>query len=153
MSIFRRETPSESSANPPESTSGSSPRRRLTHIAAGTRLHGEISGATEVLVDGEVAGEVRVEAPVVVGTDGVVEGPIAAPVVRVGGRVVGDVQATDRVEVLATGGLEGNISAPRVVISEGAFFKGRIEMTKTSPPPKTEKAEQGRQGHQGQQGQ
>jgi cytoskeletal protein CcmA (bactofilin family) len=132
MSIFRRETASESPAEP---TSGSSPKRRLTHIAAGTRLQGEISGATEVLVDGEVAGEVRVGAPVVVGVDGVVEGPIAAPVVRVGGRVVGDVQATDRVEVLATGGLEGNISAPRVVISEGAFFKGRIEMTKAKEPP------------------
>jgi len=143
MSIFRRETPAESNAHSgatAESSSGSSPRRRLTHIAAGTRLEGEISGATEVLVDGEVAGQVRVEAPVVVGADGVVEGPIAAPVVRVGGRVVGDVLATDRVEVLATGGLEGNISAPRVVVSEGAFFKGRIEMTKAqespaAPPP------------------
>ncbi|HEV7506615.1 MAG TPA: polymer-forming cytoskeletal protein [Thermoanaerobaculia bacterium] len=145
MSIFRRETTSESPPSlggPSESTSGSSPKRRLTHIAAGTRLQGEISGATEVLVDGEVAGQVRVEAPVVVGTEGVVEGPITAPVVRVGGRVVGDVQATDRVEVLATGGLEGNISAPRVVISEGAFFKGRIEMTKAkeSPPPKAKPA-------------
>jgi cytoskeletal protein CcmA (bactofilin family) len=137
MSIFRRETTSDSPAGsgaPAESASGSSPKRRLTHIAAGTRLHGEISGATEVLVDGEVAGEVRVEAPVVVGAEGVVEGPISAPAVRVGGRVVGDVQATDRVEVLATGSLEGNISAPRVVISEGAFFKGRIEMTKSKDP-------------------
>jgi cytoskeletal protein CcmA (bactofilin family) len=137
MSIFRREPPSESTAGsggPAESVSGSSPKRRLTHIAAGTRLKGEISGSTEVLVDGEVAGEVRVEAPVVVGAEGVVEGPISAPVVRVGGRVMGDVQATDRVEVLATGGLEGNISAPRVVISEGAFFKGRIEMTKAKEP-------------------
>jgi cytoskeletal protein CcmA (bactofilin family) len=130
MSIFRRETTSESPGGSSESASGSSPKHRLTHIAAGTRLQGEISGATEVLVDGEVAGQVRVEAPVVVGAEGVVEGPISAPAVRVGGRVVGDVQATDRVEVLATGGLEGNISAPRVVISEGAFFKGRIEMTK-----------------------
>jgi cytoskeletal protein CcmA (bactofilin family) len=137
MSIFRREPPSESSSgsgSPAESASGSSPKRRLTHIAAGSRLQGEISGATEVLVDGEVAGQVRVEAAVVVGAEGVVEGPISAPVVRVGGRVVGDIQATDRVEVLATGGLEGNISAPRVVISEGAFFKGRIEMTKAREP-------------------
>ena len=120
----------------------SAQRHRLTHIAAGTRLHGEVSGATELLVDGEVAGEVRVDAPVIVGAEGVVEGPISAPVVRVGGRVVGDITATDRVEVLATGGLEGNISAPRVVISEGAFFKGRIEMTKAkeSQPAKSKSA-------------
>jgi cytoskeletal protein CcmA (bactofilin family) len=144
MSIFRRETtaPSTSGSGGHAEAAGSSPNRRLTHIAAGTRLQGEISGSTELLVDGEVAGQVRVDASVVVGVEGVVEGPISAPVVRVGGRVVGDIMATDRVEVLATGGLEGNISAPRVVISEGAFFKGRIEMTKAkeSRPPKSKPA-------------
>ncbi|HSS77457.1 MAG TPA: polymer-forming cytoskeletal protein [Thermoanaerobaculia bacterium] len=142
MSIFRRETtaPSAAGSGGSAEASGSAQRHRLTHIAAGTRLHGEVSGATELLVDGEVAGEVRVDAPVIVGADGVVEGPISAPAVRVGGRVVGDITATDRVEVLATGGLEGNISAPRVVISEGAFFKGRIEMTKAKEPPPAKKA-------------
>src|SRR4051794_39242317 len=98
MSIFRRETPSAAPAGgsgPPDS--------RHTHIAPGTRLRGEIGGATEVLVEGEVVGEVRVDALVIVGTDGVIEGPVTAPVVRVGGRVIGDINASDRVEVLATG--------------------------------------------------
>ncbi|HEX3553670.1 MAG TPA: polymer-forming cytoskeletal protein [Thermoanaerobaculia bacterium] len=125
MPLFRRETPSASLAST-VGASDSAPQHRLTLIATGTRLHGEVSGATEVLVEGEVVGEVRVDAPVIVGADGVVEGPISAPVVRVGGRVVGAIEATDRVEVLATGSVEGNITAPRVVISEGAFFKGRI---------------------------
>ena len=124
MPIFRRETPSASPA-----VASGPPNSRHTHIAAGTRLRGEVGGATEVLVDGEVVGEVRVEAPVIVGTDGVIEGPVTAPVVRVGGRVTGDVLASDRVEVLATGSVEGNITAPRIVIAEGAFFKGRVEMT------------------------
>ncbi|HEX4966041.1 MAG TPA: polymer-forming cytoskeletal protein [Thermoanaerobaculia bacterium] len=131
MSIFRREplSPSPVAAAAGDSPAVSSGKHRVTHIAAGTRLHGEVSGATEVLVEGEVVGEVRVGAPVVVGADGVVEGPVSAPVVRVGGRVTGPVQATDRIEVLATGSVEGNVSAPRVVIAEGAFFKGRVEMT------------------------
>ncbi len=137
MSIFRRETPSASLAGS-AAASDSAPQRRLTHIAAGTRLHGEVSGATEVVVEGEVVGELRVDAPVVVGVDGVVEGPISAPVVRVGGRVVGPIEATDRVEVLATGCVEGNISAPRIVISEGAFFKGRVEMTGEKGRPQPE---------------
>ena len=138
MPLFRRETPSASHAGA-VGASESAPQRRLTLIAAGTRLQGEVSGATEVLVEGEVVGELRVDAAVTVGADGVVEGPISAPVVRVGGRVVGPIQATDRVEVLATGSVEGNISAPRVLIAEGAFFKGRVEMTgdkgRDSSPP------------------
>ena len=48
--------------------------------------------------------------------------------VGIAGRVVGDVTASDRVEVAPTGSLEGNVAAPRIVISEGAFFKGRVEM-------------------------
>ena len=133
MSIFRRDNgPASASASggPSESPSSSlSQKRRLTHIAPGTLVQGTIAGPTELLIEGEVQGEIRVDALVMIGGDGAVEGPISAPVVRVGGRVVGDVRASDRVEVAASGSLEGDISAPRVVIAEGAFFKGRVEMT------------------------
>ncbi len=136
MSIFRREStppsPGSSSAGSPEASlsqlSHAANKRRLTHIAQGTCLTGEVTGATELLVEGEVRGEVRVGSTVTVGAEGVVEGPITAPVVRVGGRVVGKVVATDRVEVSPSGSLEGDIVAPRVVIAEGAFFKGKVEM-------------------------
>ncbi|HSF42626.1 MAG TPA: polymer-forming cytoskeletal protein [Thermoanaerobaculia bacterium] len=133
MSIFRREngpaSPTASSGGSSESPASASQKRRLTHIAPGTLVQGTVSGPTELLIEGEVQGEIRVDSLVMIGGDGAVEGPISAPVVRVGGRVVGDVRASDRVEVAASGSLEGDISAPRVVIAEGAFFKGRVEMT------------------------
>jgi len=100
----------------------------MTHIAPGTRVVGQLTGPTELLIEGEVEGEVRVDAAVMIGADGVVKGPILANVVRVGGRVEGNVQATERVEVAPSGTLEGDITAPRVIIAEGAFFKGRVEM-------------------------
>jgi cytoskeletal protein CcmA (bactofilin family) len=137
MSIFRREStppsPGASAAGSSEAShsahsASSANKRRLTHIAQGTRLTGEVTGATELLVEGELRGEVRVDSTVTIGADGVVEGPITAPVVRVSGRVVGNVLATDRVEVFPSGYLEGDIAAPRVVIAEGAFFKGKVEM-------------------------
>jgi cytoskeletal protein CcmA (bactofilin family) len=129
MSIFRRETtPSTPVSGGSAEPSHSSQKRRLTHIAAGTRLAGGVTGGTELLIDGEIAGEVRIDAMVTVGAEGVVTGPIVAPVVRIGGRVVGSVMASDRVEVSPSGSLEGDISAPRVVISEGAFFKGVVDM-------------------------
>jgi len=131
MSIFRREsTPPAPGSGAPEASQSthSANKRRLTHIAPGTRLTGEVTGGTELLVEGEIRGEVRVDSTVTVGADGVVEGPISAPVVRVSGRVVGSVVATDRVEVSPLGSIEGDIAAPRVVIAEGAFFKGKVEM-------------------------
>lgn len=128
MPIFRRDNASSSPGGTPEPTSFSQ-KRRLTHVAPGTRLRGEVTGATELLIDGEVEGEVRVEAVVTVGAEGAVHGPITAPVVRVAGRVVGNVLAADRVEVSPTGSLEGDVAAPRIVVSEGAFFKGQVAMT------------------------
>ena len=136
MSIFRRESgtsPTTSSSGPGEtsspmpSPSGPS-RRRVTHIAPGSRVQGELTGPTELLIEGEVEGEVRVESVVVIGAEGLVQGPITAQTVRVSGKVVGNVQATERVEIAPAGSVEGDIAAPRVVIAEGAFFKGRVEM-------------------------
>ncbi|HVS00649.1 MAG TPA: polymer-forming cytoskeletal protein [Thermoanaerobaculia bacterium] len=129
MSIFRRDTSGSASVSSPSvpSSEPSSQRRRVTLIAAGSRIRGEVTGASELLVEGEVEGEIRIDSVVVVGAEGVVRGPIAAQTVRIGGRVIGSVHA-DRVEVSVSGSLEGDIVAPRIVIAEGAFFKGRVEM-------------------------
>ena len=44
------------------------------------------------------------------------------------GEVVGNITADDKVEVAATGSLRGDIVAPRVVLADGAKFKGSIDM-------------------------
>jgi cytoskeletal protein CcmA (bactofilin family) len=141
MSIFRRE-PVGSDPAAPASPAGPPQGRMPTRIAPGTRVLGEITGATELVVDGEVEGSIRVETTVTVGPEGRVQGPIAARVVRVGGRVAGDVRGGERVELLPTGSLEGNITAPRMAIGEGAFFKGRVEM---QSPGDTSQADQVRE--------
>lgn len=143
MPIFRRAPaagPSNSSAS---SAAGDAlaPARQsaVTVLASGTRLEGKVTGTTEVQIEGEVAGEVRVEAVVVVGAGGVVLGPVHGSVVRVTGQVTGNVTAADRVEVSASGSVEGDIAAPRVMIAEGAFFRGKIEM-RSHPNPESRRA-------------
>jgi cytoskeletal protein CcmA (bactofilin family) len=98
-------------------------------VAPGTKVVGKVSGAAEVVVEGELEGEIRVDGGAVIGTGGTVRGEISARTVRVGGKVFGNIRGAERVEVLASGALEGDVSAPRVVIAEGAFFKGKVEMT------------------------
>jgi|HubBroStandDraft_3_1064219.scaffolds.fasta_scaffold03921_5 cytoskeletal protein CcmA (bactofilin family) len=103
-------------------------QRQGTYIAPGTRIEGKLAGSAELWIDGEVHGEVLADAGVAVGRTGVVVGPLTAPVVRIEGRLTGDVRAAESVEVAVSGNLEGDIAAPRVLIAEGAFFKGRVEM-------------------------
>src|SRR5579864_4182106 len=100
----------------------------VTFIAPGTRIRGELGGTTDVQIEGEIAGNVDVDALVVVGARGSVLGPLHGRAVRVSGQVAGNVTAAERVEVGAAGSVEGDIAAPRVVIAEGAFFKGKIDM-------------------------
>src|SRR3989304_4908220 len=48
---------------------------------------------------------------------------------KIKGEVAGDCNASARVEVQATGRLTGNIRAPRIVIAEGAMFRGNSDMS------------------------
>ncbi len=150
MSIFRRENDPSPEPPAPARPARSAPRAPAkqksapsgsTHIATGSKVIGEISGAADLVIDGVVEGEIHLESQVVVGPEGRVEGKIHARSVEVGGKVMGNVQGGERVEVLASGSLEGDVLSPRVVIAEGAFFKGRVEMTdKIASRPPAQKA-------------
>lgn len=134
MAIFNQKKPSSSPAatprpRPMERQTGDTKPRTATYIAAGSKVTGEITGSSEVLVDGLFEGRLNLDSNVVVGREGRVTGEITARAVRVEGKVVGDVRGHERVEVMASGTLEGDIAATRVVIAEGAFFKGKVEMT------------------------
>ena len=98
-------------------------------IGAKTTVKGEISGDEDVLVEGAVEGQVRIAKELRVGPGGVVRATVEAQSVLVSGEIVGDVTAAARVEIQATGRLTGNIKAPRIVIAEGALFKGTSDMT------------------------
>lgn len=138
MAIFRRESESEDTVprSPERPASGPQPRPRATHIAPGSQVVGEITGATDVRVDGHLEGEVDIGGAVVVGPEGRVEGKLAARTVEVGGRVEGDVQAQERITLTASAELLGDLAAPRVTIDEGAFFKGQVEMGQHAGEPR-----------------
>jgi cytoskeletal protein CcmA (bactofilin family) len=102
---------------------------KATHITEGVKFKGEITGRAEIVIDGEVEGRIDVQAAVIVGANGQVDGDIFAKSVAVGGKVNGNVKAGETFELQASGRIEGDVTAPRVIIAEGAFFKGNVEMT------------------------
>lgn len=151
MSIFRREDPSPSrpNAKPREPERKAPPSRNLpnpaapsresgargkSHIAPGCKIKGEIEGHSDLVVDGVVEGQIRVQSDVAIGREGTVNGDLSAGSVLIGGRVVGNVKGREKVEILDSGRLEGDVVAPRVVLAEGAFFKGKVEMTGQQAP-------------------
>src|SRR5687767_2932017 len=98
-------------------------------IGAKTTFKGELTGDEDILIEGKVEGQVRISRDVRVGPTGVVKASIDAQSVVVSGEVIGDCSAVSRVEIQASGKLTGNIRAPKIVIAEGAQFKGNSDMS------------------------
>jgi cytoskeletal protein CcmA (bactofilin family) len=98
-------------------------------IGAKTLVKGDISGDEDILVEGTVEGTIKISKNLKVGPTGRVKATVSALAVVVSGEVEGDCQAEQRVHLEASGKLTGNIRAPRVVIVEGATFKGNSDMS------------------------
>ena len=115
---------------PPSSAPGAPPARPGTCvIGAKTTIKGEITGDEDLVIEGNVEGQIRITRDLRVAPGGVLKATVEAQSVNVSGEVVGDCQATTRVEIQATGRLTGNIRAPKIVIAEGAMFRGNSDMT------------------------
>ena len=98
-------------------------------IGAKTQVKGEITGSENVVVEGVVEGTIRITGDLRIGPGGVVKATVSAQSVLIAGELVGDCHATQRAEIQASGRLTGNIRAPRVVIVEGATFRGNSDMS------------------------
>ena len=106
-------------------------------VGANITIKGEITGDEDLLVEGTVEGQIRVSRELRVGPRGKVKANVTAQSVVVSGELVGDCEATGKVEIQATGRLMGNIRAPKVVIAEGAVFRGNSDMSGRRDEQKT----------------
>jgi cytoskeletal protein CcmA (bactofilin family) len=92
-------------------------------------VKGEVLGDEDVVVEGVIEGQVRISRDLRVSPGGSVRATVDAQSVIVSGEVLGDCTAAQRVEIQASGRLTGNIRAPKIVIAEGAVFKGNSDMS------------------------
>jgi cytoskeletal protein CcmA (bactofilin family) len=126
--------PAPGPSAPARPAAAAAPATAVTACVIGTKTQfkGEITGAETVVVEGLVEGTIRITGDLRVGRGGTVKATVSAQSVVVAGELVGDCHAAHRVEIEASGRLSGNIRAPRVVIVEGATFRGNSDM---SPRP------------------
>jgi cytoskeletal protein CcmA (bactofilin family) len=108
-------------------------------IGAKTTVKGDLLGDEDVQVEGTVEGQIRITRDVRIGPTGVVRATVDAVSVVISGELVGDCSATNRVEIQASGRLTGNIRAPKIVIAEGAVFRGNSDMSASRPGDRRER--------------
>ena len=115
----------------------------VANIGKSLHIKGELSGSEDLTIDGKVDGKISLHGQhVTIGPNGHVTAEIHAKSVIVGGQMKGNVIADDRVEIAATGSMMGDVRAPRVVLVDGARFKGSIDMDGKTPAMTTATAQQ-----------
>jgi cytoskeletal protein CcmA (bactofilin family) len=107
----------------------------LVNIGQSIFITGELSGNEDLTIEGRVEGRIALkDHNLVIGPKGKIKAEIHAKTVTVHGEVTGNIRGDDRVELTASGTVRGDITAPRIVIAEGARFKGSVDMEKVAEP-------------------
>lgn len=123
------------SFEPPSSPSGSAT------IGKAVMVKGQIFSREDLVIDGEVEGTVELqEHRLTVGPNGKVQAGVKAREIVVLGTIHGNVEATDKIDIRKDARLVGDIKTARIVIEDGAYFKGSIDIIRGEagkPAPKT----------------
>jgi cytoskeletal protein CcmA (bactofilin family) len=105
-------------------------------IGKAVMVKGQIFCREDFVIDGEVEGTVEAtEHRVTVGPNGKVQAGVKAREIVVLGAIHGNVEATDKIDIRKDARLVGDIKTARIVIEDGAYFKGSIDITKSDPKP------------------
>lgn len=99
-----------------------------TVVGPAIAIRGRIEGEEDLRVEGRVEGSISLTETLYVEPGGVVLATIDARDVVISGIVIGDVSAANCVTLNKNAKLVGNIAAPRVIIADGASFRGDVVM-------------------------
>lgn len=99
-----------------------------TIIGESILISGSLNGDEDLTVRGRVEGTLTLTKTLVVEPTGIVKAEVQVKNCVIAGVVVGNVTATESVEITREGRMVGDIAAPRVIIVDGASFRGRIDM-------------------------
>ena len=116
-----------------------SPSGSTARLGASLHVKGEISGNEDLHIDGSVEGLVQLEdRKLTVGASAKLTADVVAREVVVYGSVKGNLRARDRIEIKKDGSVVGDLTTARIMIEDGAYFKGSIEIDRSASTSDTD---------------
>lgn len=100
----------------------------VTIIGTNTVIRGNLEGDEDLTIEGRVEGTITLSKTLLIEGNGVVHANINVHNAVISGVLVGNVEAEDSVHITEEGRVMGDIRAPRVILVEGASFRGNIDM-------------------------
>jgi cytoskeletal protein CcmA (bactofilin family) len=103
-------------------------------IGKAVKISGPIYSKEDLYIDGDVEGSIELqEHRLTIGPNGRVRSNVKAREVVILGTLQGNVDASDKLEVRKDARLIGEIKTARIVIEDGAYFKGSIDIVRPQP--------------------
>jgi len=98
---------------------------------------GQLFSREDLYIDGEIEGSVEMqEHKLTVGPNGKLLASVKAREIVILGTIHGNVEATDKIEIRKDAKLVGDLKTARIVIEDGAYFKGSIDISRVEAPKK-----------------
>jgi len=102
---------------------------KVINIGKSVIIKGQVNSDEDLTIEGRVEGKIDLRQNVLtIGPNGKIEADLLAKSIVVLGDVTGNVTATERIEIRDNGSVDGDLVSPRVVITEGAHFRGSVDM-------------------------
>ncbi|MGI5865355.1 MAG: bactofilin family protein [Myxococcales bacterium] len=105
-----------------------------TIVGESILINGKLEGDEDLTVRGRVEGSITLTKTLIVEPSGVVKADATVRNAIISGVVVGNITASESVHLTREGRMVGDINSPRVIIVEGAAFRGRIDMGEVAEP-------------------
>jgi cytoskeletal protein CcmA (bactofilin family) len=106
-----------------------------TAIGPSIIIKGKLKSDEDLIVKGRVYAEISSSKALFVENSGIVKANVRVKSARISGILVGNITAEERVEIASDGRMVGDIIAPKIIINDGAAFRGRIEMQSVEEAP------------------
>jgi len=125
-------------ASQPQSSSN-----RLVNIGQTIFIKGELTGTEDLTIEGRVEGKIELkDHNLTIGPNGKIKADVYGKNIVITGEVFGNAFASEKVEITNSGVLKGNIVSPRIVIADGAQFKGSVDMSRGDSKEHRQQADQ-----------
>jgi cytoskeletal protein CcmA (bactofilin family) len=111
-----------------EKKENGAPAGTTTAIGPTIVIRGKLKSDEDLIVKGRIDAEIQSSKALLIENSGVVKANVRVKSARISGVVVGNISAEDKVEIASDGRVVGDLLSPRIVISDGAAFRGRIDM-------------------------
>jgi cytoskeletal protein CcmA (bactofilin family) len=107
------------------------------------KIIGEVTSDEELYLDGDLDGKLELRNRLTVGPNSKVNANIKAQEIVVFGTIKGNVESESRVSLRTGASIVGDIKTAGIVIEDGAYFKGGIDISRNGESTKSEAKAQG----------